>query len=276
VPHWQIGETGAAARLESFLTRGLRGYQEWRDFPARPHTSRLSPHLHFGELSPHQIWHAITPGVGAPNDREHFCRELGWREFSAYLLYHFPAMPEECLQPRMERFPWRWESPHLAAWQQGRTGIPLVDAGMRELWQTGFMHNRVRMITASFLVKNLLLDWRLGEEWFWDCLVDADLAANSAGWQWVAGSGADAAPYFRIFNPVTQGRRFDAGGEYVRHHVPELARMPDKYVHCPWEAPATVLAAAEVTMGRTYPRPIVSLGESREQALAALATLKSS
>lgn len=273
-PHWRIGEQGAQEQLARFMATGLTGYRQHRDFPARPHVSRLSPRLHFGEISPHQIWHAAGGGAAPDEDRTHFCTELGWREFSYYLLYHFPTMPSENLQARFDRFPWQWESPALAAWQRGQTGIPMVDAGLRELWQTGFMHNRVRMLTASFLVKNLLLDWRLGAQWFWDCLVDADLASNSAGWQWVAGSGADAAPYFRIFNPVTQGRKFDAAGEYVRRYVPELADLPDKYVHCPWEAPAEILAEAGVKLGRDYPTPIVSLKTSRERALEALATLK--
>jgi deoxyribodipyrimidine photo-lyase len=273
-PHWQIGEQGALDRLRRFLAQGLPGYKEQRDFPARPQVSRLSPHLHFGEISPHQVWREATQAAPGGSDRDHFLSELGWREFSYYLLYHCPTMPEENLQPRFDRFPWQWESPFLAAWQRGQTGIPLVDAGMRELWQTGFMHNRVRMITASFLVKNLLLDWRLGAQWFWDCLVDADLASNSAGWQWVAGCGTDASPYFRIFNPVTQGKKFDPHGEYVRRYVPELAQVPDKYVHCPWEAPDLSLREAGVTLGEHYPRPVVSLKDSREQALAALASLK--
>lgn len=269
-PHWEISEAGGARRLEEFVTGGLHGYRDGRDFPATDHVSRLSPHLHHGTISPRQVWHAAGNGP----DADHFRRELGWREFSHHLLYHFPHLPDSCFQPKFERFPWRWESEHLAAWQQGRTGVPLVDAGMRELWQTGFMHNRVRMIAASFLVKNLLVHWRLGAEWFWDTLVDADLANNSASWQWVAGSGADAAPYFRIFNPATQGRKFDPDGAYVRRWVPEIAALPDRWLHAPWEAPAGVLSAAGVALGRDYPRPVVDLGASRVRALEALGGMR--
>ena len=272
--HCRVGEQAAQVRLEEFLAGGLHLYDDLRDFPARKNVSGLSPHLHFGEISPNQVWHAAAPSRPVSADAASFRRELGWREFSAYLLYHFPQMPTENLRPRFDRFPWLGESEALAAWQQGATGIPLVDAGMRELWQTGLMHNRVRMIVGSFLVKNLLLDWRLGAQWFWECLVDADLASNSSGWQWVAGSGADASPFFRIFNPVVQGKKFDAAGEYVRRYVPELARVPDKYVHCPWEAPDAVLAEAGVELGVQYPKPIVSLKISRENALAALASIK--
>ena len=272
--HWRIGEKGAQARLDEFMAQGLHDYKVLRDFPAQEHVSRLSPHLHFGEISPNQVWHAASPSGPDSLDCEHFRRELGWREFSYYLLYHFPAMPEDNLQARFDRFPWLGEGAALTAWQRGVTGIPLVDAGMRELWQTGFMHNRLRMITGSFLVKNLLLDWRLGAQWFWDCLVDADLASNSAGWQWVAGSGTDAAPYFRIFNPVIQGKRFDSVGEYVRRYVPELEHVPDRFLHCPWEAPTAILSAAGVELGVNYPHPIVSLKVSRERALEALESIK--
>jgi len=199
---------------------------------------------------------------------------LAWREFSYSLLYHFPSLSVENLNPKFDAFPWEDDPEKLSRWEQGITGYPIVDAGMRELWQTGYMHNRVRMIVASFLVKNLLLHWRHGEDWFWDTLVDADPANNSASWQWVAGCGADAAPYFRIFNPVTQGQKFDASGEYTRRHVPELSGLPDKYLFNPWEAPPDVLASAGVVLGRNYPEPIVDLKESREHALAAFAGLK--
>ncbi|MDT8406421.1 MAG: deoxyribodipyrimidine photo-lyase [Methylococcales bacterium] len=271
-PHWQIGETGAQAALRHFLQQGLPLYQAERDFPACQAVSRLSPHLHFGELSPGQIWQAVSEV--APDDKvEAFRRELVWREFSHNLLYHFPELPECNWQSKFDAFPWRQDKEALALWQRGQTGIPWVDAGMRELWQTGFMHNRVRMITASFLVKNLLIDWREGQRWFWDCLVDADLANNSAGWQWVAGSGADAAPYFRIFNPVLQARKFDAQGHYIRRFVSELSRLPDRFLAAPWEAPADVLRAAGVTLGQTYPRPMVDLSASRQAALDAFKTL---
>jgi deoxyribodipyrimidine photo-lyase len=269
-PHWQIGEEAATARLAAFLAGGLRGYREGRDFPARPHTSRLSPALHFGEVSPNQLWYGARAGAEGP-DLDHFLNELAWREFSYALLYHHPTLPTDNLQPSFDAFPWDDEETLLRAWQRGGTGIPFVDAGMRELWQTGWMHNRVRMVTGSFLVKNLLLHWQHGEAWFRDCLVDADLAANSASWQWVAGCGADAAPYFRIFNPVLQGRRFDPDGAYTRRFVPELAGLPDRWLFAPWEAPAAVLQAAGVTLGENYPRPVVDLATSRQRALAAYA-----
>jgi deoxyribodipyrimidine photo-lyase len=210
----------------------------------------------------------------APDDSiDTFLSELGWRDFSAHLLLQAPDLPERNLQKKFDRFPWLDDEQLRKAWEGGKTGYPIVDAGMRELWCTGYMHNRVRMIAASFLVKNLLQDWRHGERWFWNSLLDADLANNSASWQWVAGSGADAAPYFRIFNPVTQGKKFDPAGEYVRRHVPELADLPDKYVQCPWEAPDEVLQEAGIELGKTYPAPIVDLAESRQRALDAYATL---
>ena len=277
-PHWQIGEAGAHARWQAFADEGLAHYAEGRDLPARPYVSRLSPHLHFGEVSPNQLWHSARRiGEAAPQHRPHvekFCAELGWREFSHSLLYHHPDLPTKNLQARFDRFPWKEDMAALRAWQTGQTGIPMVDAGMRELWQTGYMHNRVRMIVGSFLVKNLLVHWRHGERWFWDTLVDADLANNSASWQWIAGCGADAAPYFRIFNPVAQGQRFDPEGIYVRRFVPELAALPDRYVFNPWDAPPQILADAGVQLGATYPHPIADLKRSRQQALAAFQSLK--
>ena len=273
---WQPGEQGAYEQMMWFLDAGIRGYNALRDRPDRRNVSRLSPHLHFGEISPHTLWHEanrLEDFNELAEDIECFKRELGWREFSHYLLYYQPTMPQQNLQRRFDRFPWRADQEPLERWQRGSTGYPIVDAGMRELWHTGYMHNRVRMIVASFLVKNLLQDWRHGAAWFWDTLVDADLANNSASWQWVAGCGADAAPYFRIFNPVTQGRKFDPDGVYVRRFVPEIAGLPDKYVHCPFEADETVLAEAGVKLGHDYPMPIVELKSSRERALAALAEL---
>ncbi|MDZ7770524.1 MAG: deoxyribodipyrimidine photo-lyase [Woeseiaceae bacterium] len=240
---------GAHERLDDFLGHGIGDYKDGRNRPDRPSVSRLSPHLHFGELSPHQAWHAARALDGdarLEQNVDHFLSELGWREFSHYLLYYWPELPRSNLQKKFNRFPWRDDADALAAWQQGRTGYPMVDAGMRELWRTGYMHNRVRMLTASFLIKNLMLHWHHGEDWFWDTLVDADLANNSASWQWVAGTGADAAPYFRIFNPVTQGKKFDPDGAYVREFVPELARLPDRYIHEPWAAPPDVLRCAGV------------------------------
>ncbi|MEM7174353.1 MAG: deoxyribodipyrimidine photo-lyase [Chlamydiota bacterium] len=271
-PHWTVGEEGATKQLATFLSGGLSQYKEGRDFPARKAVSRLSPHLHFGELSPHTVWHAAQ-AKGSGHNLASFLSELGWREFSYYLLSHFPALPRQNLQKKFDRFPWKKDEQGLRAWQRGETGYPFVDAGMRELWQTGYMHNRLRMVVGSFLVKNLLVDWRRGEEWFWDCLVDADLASNSASWQWVAGSGADAAPYFRIFNPMKQGQRFDPEGEYTRRFVPEIARLPDNYLFCPWKAPENVLQQVNLTLGKDYPLPIVDTDASRKEALAAFGSL---
>ena len=275
--HWQTGEQHAQDRLQEFVDHGLKDYKEGRNFPAKQNVSRLSPHLHFGELSPNQAWYAAKEkgkGQNMEMNLDTFLSELGWREFSYSLLYHFPKLPRKNLQAKFDKFPWRNDKRLLKRWQQGQTGYPFVDAGMRELWQTGYMHNRVRMIVGSFLVKNLLLHWHHGERWFRDCLVDADLANNSAGWQWIAGCGADAAPYFRVFNPVTQGQKFDAAGEYTRHYVPELTNLPDKYLFNPWDAPPGVLNDAGIKLGKTYPEPVVDLKQSRERALQAFASLK--
>lgn len=274
---WTPGEAGALDRLAHFLDNGIQNYKEGRNRPDLEHVSRLSPHLHFGEISPHQVWHAanaLKAVGGLENDIDHFLSELGWREFSNYLLYHWPALPQENLQEKFNRFPWRNDAAALKRWQRGQTGYPIVDAGMRELWRTGYMHNRVRMIVGSFLVKNLLLHWHHGEAWFWDTLVDADLANNSAGWQWIAGCGADAAPYFRIFNPVTQGQKFDPDGNYVRLFVPEIARLPNRFLHNPCQAPEGVLAEADIELGSDYPYPIVDLKASRERALAAFQSIR--
>ncbi len=272
-PHWKIGEKPAQHKLKKFLKNAINNYKEGRNFPAKAYTSRLSPHLHFGEISPNQIWHA-TKSMENSDSLDHFQSELGWREFSHNLLYHFPELPHKNLQPKFDEFPWVEDLEILKQWQQGQTGYPLIDAGMRELWQTGYMHNRVRMVVGSFLVKNLLLHWHNGERWFWDCLVDADLANNSASWQWVAGCGADAAPYFRIFNPVTQGQKFDPDGVYTRNFVPELKNLPDKYLFSPWEAPNDVLLEAGVKLGENYPAPIVEIKNSRERALEAYQSIK--
>ena len=276
---WTPGEAGAQARLRCFIDKALANYADGRDRPDEEMTSRLSPHLHFGEISPLQVWQAVTAAMAQQHGRvdragEKFLSELLWREFSYHLLAQAPALHDEPFRPQFARVKWRNDDTALAAWQRGATGIPIVDAGMRQLWQTGWMHNRVRMIAASFLIKNLLVDWREGERWFWDTLVDADAANNPAGWQWVAGSGADAAPYFRIFNPVSQGERFDPEGAYVRRLVPELARLPARFIHRPWEAPSETLAAAGVMLGETYPRPLVDLKTSRERALAAFGAIK--
>jgi deoxyribodipyrimidine photo-lyase len=270
---WSPGEKGAHERLEQFVAQGLRHYKEGRNRPDQAFVSRLSPHLHFGELSPNQAWYAAANADAPSADIDHFQSELGWREFSHYLLYHFPGLPRSNLQSKFDRFPWRDDPDALQRWQSGQTGYPIVDAGMREMWQTGYMHNRVRMIVGSFLVKNLMLHWHHGEAWFWDTLVDADLANNSASWQWIAGCGADAAPYFRIFNPVTQGLKFDPDGDYVRQFVPELGDLKPKHLHEPWNAPGDVLEAAGIRLGETYPAPIVDLKSSRVRALEAFQAL---
>jgi deoxyribodipyrimidine photo-lyase len=265
---WTPGEAGALSRLDAFACGGLDGYGEGRDAPAAPHVSRLSPHLHFGEVSIRQAWHGVGGGPAA--DVAKFRAELGWREFAYHVLHHRPDTTHAPMNAAFEAFPWRDDPAGLAAWQRGRTGIPIVDAGMRELWATGWMHNRVRMLVASFLVKDLFVPWTVGAAWFSDTLVDHDLASNTLGWQWVAGSGADAQPFFRIFNPVSQGERFDADGAYVRRWVPEIAGLPDAVVHRPWEATPLDLAAAGVTLGETYPAPIVDHAARRVEALAAL------
>lgn len=272
---WQPGETGAWRALDRFLDNSFEQYNEGRNRPDQPGTSRLSPHLHCGEISPRQIWARITGAPGkagvASWARNQFMTELGWREFAYHLLYHFPETVDQPLRGEFRSFPWREDDALLKAWQRGQTGVPLVDAGMRELWQTGWMHNRVRMVVGSFLVKNLLIRWQEGARWFWDTLVDADLACNTLGWQWVAGCGADAAPYFRVFNPVLQGEKFDPEGGYVRHYVPELKDMPKRWVHQPWQMPEANLWRSSAR----YPEPVTSLFASREAALAAYAKMKS-
>ncbi|PTY01817.1 deoxyribodipyrimidine photolyase [Verrucomicrobia bacterium LW23] len=320
---WQPGEAGASAALQRFTESRLLSYTERRDFPGDAGTSRLSPHLHFGEISPRQVWHAVRVaaqerGIASESwTRWQFVTELGWREFSHHLLCHFPHTAVEPLVEDFRRFPWMPVPPgalpnvaadvsdpqspaHLRecdrmapaksqaaaaspgdearrrylAWTRGRTGYPMVDAGMRELWATGWMHNRVRMITASFLVKHLLLPWQAGAQWFWDTLVDADLAQNTLGWQWSAGCGADAAPYFRIFNPITQGEKFDPGAAYIRRWVPELKALSDKHIHHPWDVAPDLLRHAGITLGTTYPHPIVDHAAARKAALDAFATLR--
>lgn len=265
---WAPGEPAAIEALHAFLDERAQDYRELRDFPARAGVSRLSPRLHHGELSPRQVWHA------AHGRHEAFRRQLVWREFGHHLLYHFPSMVDTPLRSEFAAFPWH-DSPDLfQAWCRGRTGYPIVDAGMRELWHTGYMHNRVRMIVASFLTKDLLIPWQKGAAWFWDTLCDADLANNAMGWQWVAGCGTDAAPYFRIFNPTSQGTKFDPDGAYVRRWVPELAQLPDRWIHEPSAAPSDALTAGGVELGVTYPRPIVDHGEARSRALAAYQGLR--
>ncbi len=268
---WRPGEKGAWEKLNHFLDEGIEIYVGKRDYPSENGTSHLSPYLHWGELSPRQIWHQATHTSGV--DALPFLRQLGWREFSYHLLFHFPELPSKPLRSSFEQFPWEVSPHNLKAWQTGNTGYPLVDAGMRELWNTGTMHNRVRMVVASFLVKHLLLPWQKGEEWFWDTLVDADLANNGASWQWVAGCGADAAPYFRIFNPSLQSQKFDLEGTYIKKWVPELQALGSADIHSPWLANPEALARAGIKLGTTYPFPIVDHAFARARALAALKSL---
>lgn len=274
---WSMDEDGIAEQCRDFISQNLQGYKEKRNFPSAPNISKLSPALHFGQISPNMIWHMVQQaGIDfqCEEDAAFYCSELGWREFSYYLLYHFPNLPTDNIQSKFDLFPWQKQGDLIEKWQKGQTGYPIIDAAMQELWQTGFMHNRLRMVVASFLVKNLLQDWRVGAAWFWDCLFDADLASNSASWQWVAGCGVDAAPYFRIFNPVTQGEKFDKNGDYIRKYLPVLKDVPAKFIHTPWNAPTPILQQANVTLGEDYPRPIVDLKETRARALEALAQTK--
>jgi deoxyribodipyrimidine photo-lyase len=278
---WQPGEAGASAALKRFVRCAFNDYSEERNRPDAAGTSRLSPHLHFGEISPRQVWHGLKKmaakrGFSMKQWRgSQFIAEIGWREFAHHLLFHFPHTPTQPLRADFKKFRWRKDSAWLKAWQRGQTGYPIVDAGMRELWTTGWMHNRVRMVVASFLVKDLLISWQEGAQWFWDTLVDADLANNTLGWQWTAGCGADAAPFFRIFNPTTQGEKFDAKGDYVRRWCPELAKLPERWIHQPGQAPESVLRAAGVELGGHYPEPIVSHVIAREVALERFAEIKS-
>ena len=274
---WTPGEHSALQQLQAFIDKPVDGYSSFRDQPAVPGTSSLSPHLHFGEIGPRQIVAATNAAelIGsAQQSADVFVKEVGWREFAYHLLYHFPHTTEQPLDQRFNHFPWQENKSLLTAWKKGRTGVPLVDAGMRELWHTGWMHNRVRMIVASYLTKNLRMHWLHGARWFWDTLVDADLASNTLGWQWTAGCGADAAPYFRVFNPVLQAERFDPDAGYIRKWVPELAGLSNRWMACPWQAPETELMNANIRLGQDYPHPIVDLAESREAALEAYSQFK--
>ncbi len=269
--NWTPGEQGARDRLNHFLNNNIDDYSAGRDRPDKEFTSKLSPHLAFGEISPLQIWTATYDKMAGGNISDEaamkFLSEVAWREFSYSLLFFNENLPEKPLRENFADYPWRDDPEGLKAWQLGLTGYPIVDAGMRQLWRTGWMHNRVRMIVASFLIKDQLIPWQEGAAWFWDTLVDADLANNSASWQWVAGCGADASPYFRIFNPVTQGGKFDPDGDYVREFLPELKKLPKKYIHAPWKAPEDVLQAADIKLGKTYPFPIIDHAMARERAL---------
>ncbi|MFT5131355.1 MAG: deoxyribodipyrimidine photo-lyase, partial [Rhodothermales bacterium] len=269
---WTPGESGAHAAVEAF-SPNVGHYGSRRDSPSDCGTSRLSPHLHFGEITARQIWHRVGDGQ-QPATAEEFRRQLGWRDFAIQLLWHFPHTVDQPLAPKFEAFPWRNDTADLQAWQRGQTGFPLVDAGMRQLWATGWMHNRARMVVGSFLVKHLLIDWRAGADWFADTLVDADLANNTMGWQWIGGCGADAAPYFRIFNPIRQSQRFDGAGDYIRRWVPELRGLDSKSIHAPWEVPELLLHAAGLRLGVDYPYPIVDHQAARKRALDAYSTIK--
>lgn len=263
---WQPGIEGARQKFKSFFKDKMKDYKKARDFPAMRGTSQISPHLHFGEVSPRTLyWYIKEKSKGRNEGRDWFIRELGWREFGHHLLYHLPHLPNHPLRDEFKDFPWKKNKSYLKAWQKGQTGYPIVDAGMRELWATGYMHNRVRMIVASFLVKHLLQHWLEGARWFWDCLVDADLANNTLGWQWAAGCGPDAAPYFRIFNPTLQSQKFDQDGEYIKKWVPELEGVDKKYLHEPWEAPSKI---------KDYPDPIVEHKDARKKALEAFEKIK--
>ncbi len=271
---WTPGEAGALARLDAFLGVALDGYAVDRDRPDLAATSRLSPHLHFGEIGPRQVWHAVRKAGTSDEDRDRFLSEAGWREFAHHLLWHFPDTVDQPLRPEFARFPWRDDPAGLRAWRRGRTGYPFVDAAMRQLWRTGWMHNRARMVVASFLVKDLLLPWQAGARWFWDTLVDADLASNTLGWQWTAGCGADAAPYFRVFNPVGQGEKHDPEGAFVARYLPELAALPALVIHQPWNADQAELRQAGVALGVTYPAPVVDHATARRRALTAYRDLR--
>ncbi|MQB20512.1 deoxyribodipyrimidine photo-lyase [Agrobacterium tumefaciens] len=275
---WTPGEAGAKERLDDFIDSALKGYEKGRDFPAQPATSMLSPHLAHGEITPAQLWHA-TRGLSshiASNDISRFRKEIVWREFCYHLLFHFPKLDEKNWNDSFDAFEWKTDTAKFTAWKKGMTGYPIVDAGMRQLWKHGVMHNRLRMITASFMIKHLLIDWRKGEKWFRDTLVDADPASNAGNWQWVAGSGADASPFFRIFNPIIQGEKFDPDGDYVKTFVPELSKLDAKYIHKPFDAPKQVLDKAGIELGKTYPKPVVDHNEARQRALEAYSHIKKS
>ena len=275
--NWTPGEAGATARLKHFLHEDLGDYAEERNILASRGTSRLSPHLRFGEISPRTILSAVKDAEtkASAAGAKTFLSEIGWREFDYHVMHYHPDVADTNLHRQFDKMPWEnLSKTALAAWKKGQTGYPVVDAGMRELWTTGYMHNRVRMITASFLIKHLLCDWRVGEQWFWDCLCDADPANNTLNWQWVAGSGADAAPFFRIFNPVTQGEKFDPEGDYVRRHVPELGKLRGKTIHAPWMLGPIELRAAGIELGKTYPEPMIDHKFARERALKAYEQVK--
>lgn len=271
ISHWEAGEGAAMRRLDHFIESGMGAYAKARDMPGRDGTSLMSPFLAVGSVGPRQIWQKVKESGKAPTaGARAFLREVGWREFAYHVIHHFPDTPRQALREKYRNFPWQPDSELLNKWKQGQTGYPMVDAGMRQLWRTGWIHNRARMVVGSFLTKHLLQSWEKGAAWFWDTLIDADLANNTLGWQWVAGCGADAAPYFRVFNPFIQGEKFDGTGAYVRQYVPELADLPDEFLHRPWETPKAVLESAGVRLGETYPTPIIEHSKGRRRALEAL------
>ena len=276
--NWKISELEAKNTMKSFFLNGVSDYTEGRNFPSKKNVSRLSPYIHWGQISVNTLWYNAMniSTTMSSNSAEVFMSELGWREFAYYLLFHSPNLQTENLQNKFDRFPWNYDERFYTAWISGKTGYPIIDAGMRELWQTGYMHNRVRMIVGSFLVKNLLHDWRKGEAWFWDCLFDASTASNSASWQWVAGTGTDSTPHFRIFNPITQSQKFDPDGTYIRKFIPEIKKLPNKYIFSPWETPTNLQQELSTIIGQDYPMPVVEIKSSRELALKAFASIKQS
>ena len=265
--YWVTGEQAARKKLKAFLLDAGNSYSEGRNFPAKKLVSKLSPYLHWGEISPFHVWHSAKKEMTGIN-KNVFLSEIAWREFSYYLLYHFPKINSDNLKPNFNSFKWQNNREHIKLWSKGKTGYPIIDAGMRELWETGYMHNRLRMITSSFLVKNLLSHWKHGEKWFWDCLLDADLANNSASWQWIAGTGTDSAPFFRIFNPITQSEKFDKEASYIRKFIPELSKLPNKFIFSPWLASDDILKKANIKLGVDYPKPIIDYKFSRSRALS--------
>ncbi len=271
--HWNIGEKAARSKIAAFVNTKLYNYVIGRDRPDIEFTSKISPHLHFGEISPQRIFKEVIKSKIDNENKKKYLSELGWRDFSYNLLFNYPEMTHMPIQSKFEKFPWLKDKSSLKIWRLGKTGIPIVDAGMKELYRMGWMHNRVRMIVGSFLTKNLLLHWKEGERWFFNTLVDADIGSNVASWQWISGSGADASPYFRIFNPVLQGKKFDPNGVYVKKFIPALNKIPEKYIHCPWEMSIDEQEKYDFMLGRDYPKPIVNLSETRNRALASFKSI---
>lgn len=271
--YWVPGEKSALNKFDLFIKNGSENYALGRNFPSKNNVSRLSPHLHWGEISPFYIWDIAQKKIFG-NNKEVFLSEIAWREFSYSLLFNFPHLNEKNLKTNFNTFEWIDNLDDYNSWKSGKTGYPIVDAGIRELWETGYMHNRSRMITASFLVKNLLTHWKHGERWFWDCLLDADLANNSASWQWIAGTGTDSTPFFRIFNPITQAEKFDSEASYIKKYLPQLRQLPNKYIYSPWTTPKSILTECNLELGKDYPLPIIDYTYSRKRALAAYNTFR--